>query len=61
MTHPKWCIVQPKYWKKPYKLEREAFAHMFEANIRNDSQKIHYLSSMFPEAYEEFVRMLGGR
>ena len=32
-----------------------------EATIRNDSQKIHYLSSMFPEAYEEFVRMLGGR
>lgn len=40
--------------------EREAFAHMFEAIIRNDEQKIHYLSSIFPNAFDEFIRVLGG-
>ncbi len=47
-----------KYWNGSFKLEHEAFAHMFEATIRNDFVKIHYLKSMFPSAYEEFLRML---
>lgn len=40
------------YWNKPHKLEKEAFA-------RNDTEKIMYLSSMFPEATKEFIRIIG--
>lgn len=40
------------YWNKPHKLEKEAFA-------RNDTEKIMYLSGMFPEATKEFIRIIG--
>ena len=47
-----------EYWKKPNKLEKEAFAHFYEAFARNDEKKIHYLSEMFPTATQEFMKLL---
>ncbi len=47
------------YWNKPHKLEKEAFAHYYEAFARNDTEKIMYLSGMFPEATKEFIRIIG--
>lgn len=49
---------ETKYWEKNYALEREAFAHFFEAYARNDAEKINALSQMFPNAQKEFMRML---
>lgn len=47
-----------KYWKKQYSLEAEAFAHFYEAFARGDTQKIKYLSEIFPNATIEFKRLL---
>ncbi len=47
-----------KYWKKPNKLEKEAFAHFYEAFARNDEEKIYYLSEMFPTATQEFMKLM---
>lgn len=47
-----------KYWEKEHALEREAFAHFFEAFARNDDEKMNALSQMFPNAQKEFMRML---
>ena len=46
------------YWKKPGKLEKEAFAHFFEALARNDAVKIETVKSVFPNAFGEFIRLL---
>ena len=37
---------------------REAFAHFFEAGMSSDSTKLDYIKEIFPEAYEEYQRML---
>ena len=47
-----------EYWQKPYKLEREAFAHFYEATARNDKEKLDEIKSMFPNAYKEFERIV---
>lgn len=47
-----------KYWETPHKLEREAFAHFYEAYARNDADKIEMLSQMFPEATRIFTELL---
>lgn len=46
------------YWLKPYALEREAFAHFYEAFARNDVVKMDILQEMFPDAVEEFFEIL---
>ena len=46
------------YWKKPHRLESEAFAHFFSAVARNDEVKITAIKGMFPNAFEEFERLL---
>lgn len=46
------------YWNKPYSLEKESFAHFYEAYIRNDTEKIKVLSEMFPTANQEFLALL---
>lgn len=46
------------YWNKPHKLEREAFAHFFEALSRNDVKKLTRLKEMFPTAFDLFEQML---
>ena len=46
------------YWSLPYKLEREAFAHFYEATARNDLEKLDAIKAMFPSAYAMFERMV---
>jgi len=47
-----------EYWKKPQNLPAEAFAHFYEATVRNDTEKIKAIKEVFPNAYEEFERMV---
>lgn len=47
-----------EYWKKKNKLEKESFAHFFEAFARLDTEKIEALSQMFPHATEQFWNLL---
>ena len=51
---------QTEYWNKDHALEKEAFAHFYEAYARNDLEKISILSEMFPSATEEFLKLIGG-
>jgi hypothetical protein len=48
------------YWDRDNALEKEAFAHFFEAYARNDVEKIDILSQIFPSAREEFLKLLEG-
>ncbi|OOM72905.1 phage Mu protein F like protein [Clostridium puniceum] len=47
-----------EYWERSGALERETFAHFFEATIRNDKFKLENFKNIFPNAYKEFKRML---
>lgn len=46
------------YWTRPGALEKEAFAHMFEASF--DSNKYALMKQYFPNALAEFERLLKG-
>ena len=47
------------YWKRdPESIEKEAFAHMFEATF--DSEKTQYMQQYFPNAFEEFKKLIKG-
>ncbi len=46
------------YWENENALEKEAFAHFYEAFARNDQEKIEALTQMFPMAIEEFFKLL---
>ena len=46
------------YWTNPGALEKEAFAHMFEASF--DSDKYALMKQYFPNALAEFEKMLKG-
>lgn len=46
------------YWKQANALQREAFAHFYEAYARNDIEKIEMLSQMFPTATKLFLELL---
>lgn len=50
--------TKPGYWETPNRLEREAFAHFFEATARNDIEKLTAIKEMFPNAYSEFEVLL---
>ena len=41
-------------------MKKEAFAHFFEATIRNDAQKLHHIEQVFPTAYDEFIKIIKG-
>ena len=47
-----------QYWNGKNALEREAFAHFFEAVARADVEKIEIVKGIFPEAYKTFEGML---
>lgn len=47
------------YWQKKYKLERETFAHFFEATVRNDKIKILMFKNIMPKSYDMFLKMIG--
>lgn len=51
-------IHDVEYWKKTNTLEREAFAHFYEATLRNDIEKIKLIKDMFPNAYSVFEMMM---
>lgn len=65
ITRNKICVPgrqhSTDYWKKPHKLEHEAFAHFFEASIRNDADKLEIIRTVFPNAYQSFVDALKER
>lgn len=50
--------TQPGYWEKEHRLEKEAFAHFFEAVAIQSDVKLSSIKEMFPNAYEEFERLL---
>ena len=54
------CVGKSKhrteYWINPGSLERETFAHMFEALF--DEKKYALLQEFFPNALDEFIKML---
>lgn len=54
----KYAHYNPNYWNAPNKLEKEAFAHFFEATARNDMEKIEVIKAIFPNAYEQFLKLL---
>lgn len=47
-----------KYWKLPGAIEKEAFAHMFEAQF--SSEKYTLMQRYFPSALAEFEKLLKG-
>lgn len=47
------------YWQKKYKVERETFAHFFEATVRNDEIKILMFKNIMPKSYDMFLKMIG--
>lgn len=51
-------VSDPDYWKDPGRIEREAFANMFQSCFAPKSAK--YMAEYFPEAYKEFKKMLKG-
>lgn len=51
-------VDNPNYWKSPGKVEREAFANMFQSCF--DPKAMNYMAEYFPEAYKEFKKMLKG-
>lgn len=62
VTNGKIVVGKPRndgYWNKKYKLERETFAHFFEAIVRNDKIKVDMFKNIFPESYTMFLKMLG--
>lgn len=48
----------PRYWKMPGAVEKEAFAHMFEAQFSAD--KYTLMQKYFPTAFAEFEKLLNG-
>jgi hypothetical protein len=61
------CCVQgdwghhPSYWKSdPSKIEKEAFANMFEASI-GDENKLKAMQHFFPTAYSRFEYIIRSR
>ena len=48
------------YWKRKNALEKESFAHFYEAFARNDVDKINALIEMFPTANKEFMKLMEG-
>lgn len=49
-----------EYWKNEYALEKEAFAHFFSASSLKYQDKLDVIQSVFPNAYDEFLRLIGG-
>ena len=47
-------------WKGKYSLEQEAFSHFFSVSALGYDDKIEVLKSIFPNAYSEFLKIVGG-
>lgn len=47
------------YWKQGAdKLEKEAFAHFFEASLSGDRKKMEIISEFFPSAFQKYEEMV---
>lgn len=46
------------YWRDLGRIEREAFANMFQSCFEPESAR--YMAEYFPEAYKEFKKMIKG-
>lgn len=46
-----------EYWSHPGSLQKEAFAHFFEASMGNE-QKLSMLASVFPNGYRKFQELI---
>lgn len=51
--HPK------KYWKEPYKLEREIFAQMFTMAGNDDLNQLEIFQKNLPNIFKEFDNLIG--
>ena len=51
---------EESYWNKKYSLEHEAFAHFFSASVLCNEKKLDAIKAIFPTAYEEFLKIIGG-
>ena len=49
----------PDYWKSDKKITSEAFAHFFSASVTGNNIKLETIQAIFPNAYEEFLKMVG--
>lgn len=49
----------PKYWEQEGNIQKEMFAHFFEATSRNDVEAIEIYERFFPEAYDLYKKMMG--
>lgn len=47
-----------EYWNKSGTLEKEAFAHFFSATVTGEDVKLKTIEEVFPQAYEEFIRIV---
>lgn len=57
------CLGKAKheieYWEEKGKLEREFFAHMGSATIRNDTFQLDYFTEFFPKSVEYYKKIIG--
>lgn len=49
-----------KYWKKPYKLERETFVQLFVMAAENDKYQLSLMNKYFPNIFREFDIIIRG-
>jgi len=49
----------PEYWEREGNIEKEAFANMFASSMTDEKTKI--MREYFPNAYEEFLRLIRRR
>ena len=47
-----------EYWKKPNKLEHEAFAHFFSASTRNNHAELDNIKSVFCKSFQLFEEII---
>ncbi len=47
------------YWRSDKKIGSEAFAHFFSASVTGNNTKLESIQAIFPNAYEEFLKMVG--
>ena len=48
------------YWKSDSVIASEAFAHFFSASTLDSKVKLDIIKTVFPNAYSEFLKLVGG-
>lgn len=52
----RWFHREQGYYTKE-SMSKEAFAHFFEAGMSNTDDKINYIKEIFPNAYNEYLKI----